>query len=47
MKNKLATGKISSATQRYLDIAEIREDVVVMKDGTMRAVVLVSSLNFA
>jgi len=47
MKNKLATGKISSATQRYLDIAEIREDVVVMKDGTMRAVILVSSLNFA
>lgn len=34
-------------THQYLDIAEIREDVVVMKDGTLRAVVLVSSINFA
>lgn len=34
-------------TQRYLDIAQIRDDVVVMKDGTMRAVILVSSLNFS
>ena len=33
--------------QRYLDVAEIREDLVVMKDGTMRAVLLVSSINFA
>jgi hypothetical protein len=30
-----------------LDIAEIRDDVVVMKDGTLRAVMLVSSINFA
>lgn len=35
------------ATQRYLDIAEVRDDVIVMKDGTLRAVVLVSSVNFA
>ncbi|MDD4995290.1 MAG: hypothetical protein PHW53_02405 [Patescibacteria group bacterium] len=34
-------------TQRYMDIAEIREDVVIMKDGTLRAVILVSSINFA
>ncbi len=44
---KLAGGKPSSSTQQFLDIAEIREDVVVMKDGTMRAVLLVSSLNFS
>jgi hypothetical protein len=36
----------ASSTQRYLDIHEIREDVVVMKDGTLRAVLLVSSINF-
>lgn len=35
------------ATQRYLDIAEIREDVVVLKDGTLRAILAVSSINFA
>ncbi|MBI2484733.1 hypothetical protein HYW18_01105 [Candidatus Uhrbacteria bacterium] len=34
-------------TQRYLDIAEVREDSVVLKDGTMRAVLMVSSINFA
>lgn len=34
-------------TQRYLDIAEIRENAVVLKDGTLRAVLLVSSINFA
>lgn len=44
---KLAGSKPSAATQRYLDIAEIREDVVVLKDGTMRAVLLVSSINFS
>ncbi len=40
-------GKSTPPTQRFLDIAEIRENVVVMKDGTMRAVILVSSINFS
>ncbi len=44
---KLAGSKPASSTQQFLDVAEIREDVVVMKDGTMRAVLLVSSLNFS
>ncbi|MFH0857066.1 MAG: hypothetical protein V1860_04165, partial [bacterium] len=35
------------STQRYLDIAEIKDDSVVLKDGTLRAVLLVSSINFA
>jgi type IV secretory pathway VirB4 component len=35
------------STQQYLDIAEIRDGVVVMKNGSLRAVVLVSSVNFA
>lgn len=34
-------------TQKYLPIAEIRDDTVVLKDGTVRAVILVSSINFA
>lgn len=46
-KNKLAKPKVGPPTQRYLDIAEIKEDVVIMKDGTLRAVLLVSSINFA
>ena len=39
--------KAGPATQRYLDIAEIRDDMVIMSDGTVRAVMLVSSINFA
>jgi len=44
---KLAGPKPGVPSQRYLDIAEVKEDVVVMKDGTIRAVLLVSSINFA
>jgi len=35
------------STQRYLDIAAIRDGVIVMRDGTLRAVLMVSSINFA
>ncbi len=34
-------------TQANLPIAEIRDGVVILKDGTLRSVLLVSSLNFA
>ncbi|MFA6411040.1 MAG: hypothetical protein WCW26_05735 [Candidatus Buchananbacteria bacterium] len=44
---KLAGSKITTPTQKYLDIAEIREDCVILKDGTLRAVLLVSSINFS
>ena len=46
---KTSKGKtnISASTQQYLDIAEIKDGTVVMKDGTLRAVLLVSSINFA
>jgi hypothetical protein len=46
-ENKLAQGRIKVSTQQYLDIAEIRDNTLVMKDGTMRAVLMVSSINFA
>lgn len=44
---KLAGSKPKYSTQQYLDIAEIKDDCVVLKDGTLRAVILVSSINFA
>ncbi len=48
MQSKKLTGKKPGVpAQRFLDIAEIREDLVVMKDGTLRSVLLVSSINFA
>lgn len=34
-------------TQAYLPISEIKDGVVVLKDGTLRVVLLVSSINFA
>lgn len=47
MRNKkLAGSKPQVSTQRYLDIAEIRDDLVVLNDGTVRGVLLVSSINF-
>jgi hypothetical protein len=45
--DKLASKKVSASTQQYLDIAEIRENTIVMRDGTLRAVILASSINFA
>lgn len=42
----LAQKKKRPSTQQYLDIAEIKNDTVILKDGTIRGVILVSSLNF-
>lgn len=47
MANQLVSNKVSVSTQQYLDIAEIKDNTVVMKDGTLRAVLMVSSINFA
>lgn len=46
-KKNQAKKNVTISTQQYLDIAEIKENTVVMKDGTLRAVLLVSSINFA
>ena len=46
-KDSLARNKIRVSTQQYLDIAEIKEDTAIMRDGTLRAVLLISSINFA
>lgn len=47
MQSKKVKSKPGVPAQSYLNIAEVREDVVVLKDGTLRAVLLVSSINFA
>jgi hypothetical protein len=46
-ENSLNKNKVNVSTQQYLNIAEIKDNTVVMKDGTLRAVLLVSSINFA
>ena len=45
--NNLARNKVSASTQRYLDIAEIKKDTVLIRDGSLRSVILVSSINFS
>lgn len=35
------------STTAHLNIAEIKQDALIMKDGSVRAVILVSSVNFA
>ena len=47
-KNKVKNKKSSSAqsTQLYLDIAEIRDNTVILKNGGLRAVLQTSSINF-
>lgn len=42
--NKKQTTK---ATQEFVPIKEVRDGIVVLKDGSMRAILMVSSLNFS
>ncbi|MBP6944604.1 hypothetical protein KBD61_02065 [Patescibacteria group bacterium] len=44
---KLAGKKPGVSAQRFLDVSEIRDGVVILKDGSLRSVLLVSSVNFA
>ncbi len=43
----MATTLPSKTTQDFVPIREIRDGVVILKDGSMRSLVLASSLNFA
>lgn len=44
-KKKKSSGRPSAQT--YLPIAEIKDGVVILKDGTLRKVLITSSINFA
>ena len=37
----------SKATQEFVPIQEVRDGIVMLKDGSMRGIVLSSSLNFS
>jgi len=37
----------AKTTQEFVPIQEIRDGIVILKDGSMRAIILASSLNFA
>ncbi|MBI2098944.1 hypothetical protein HYT45_00835 [Candidatus Uhrbacteria bacterium] len=44
---KIVSSRPTTATQRYLDISEIKDDAVILKDGSLRVVLICSSINFA
>ena len=39
--------KSASASQEFVPIREVRDGVVILKDGTLRAILMTSSVNFA
>lgn len=49
MKNEKVKKKKSGkpSTQTHLPIAEVKDGVLILKDGTLRAVLMTSSINFA
>ena len=46
-KQEMKKEKSNTSTQAHLDVAEIRQGTVVLRDGSMRAVLVVSSTNFS
>lgn len=42
-----AVQSASLSTQSFVPVSEVRDGIIVMKDGALRAVLLASSLNFA
>lgn len=42
-KNK---SNAASSTQKYVDVDEIRDGIIILKSGALRSILLVSSLNF-
>jgi len=46
-KTSSASKSVSRSTQDFVPIKEVRDGVVVLKDGGLRAVLLASSINFA
>ena len=38
---------VAASTQHFLDFAEIKDGVIVMNDGSLRAMLMVSSINFS
>ena len=46
LHSKKLSGPEGVSTQKYVDVEEIRDGVIILKNGSLRAVLLVSSINF-
>lgn len=47
LKKSAAQKKSGASTQRYLNVSAVKENTIVVRDGSLRAVVAVSSTNFS
>jgi len=47
MPGSLNVRSQNKSTQDFVPVAEVRDGIVVLKDGTLRAILLASSINFA
>ena len=46
MADKTKSKQIGNPTQTFLKLSEIRDETIIMQDGTLRAVLAISSTNF-
>jgi len=44
--DKLTSGPKGASTQKYVDVAEVHDGVIVLRNGALRAVLMMSSINF-
>ena len=45
--NSITSGSSGGgSTQKYVDVEEVRDGTIILKDGSLRAILLVSSINF-
>ena len=44
--NKITKQTSSAPAQQFVDVAEVKEDVVVLKNGSLRSVLAVSAINY-
>jgi type IV secretory pathway VirB4 component len=47
MPNKTTPRSTSRTTQEFVPVSAVRDGVIVLKDGSLRAILLASSINFA
>jgi type IV secretory pathway VirB4 component len=45
-EDKLTKKTTTAPTQKFLDVAEIKEDTVILKNGSLRSIIAVSSINY-
>ena len=43
---KITRSSSSSTSQQFVDVAEVKDDAIVLKNGTLRGVLNVSAINY-